>query len=237
MQELLDYLNMNSGAFNALFSGVVAISTVVYAVLTWRLVSETRKMRHAQTEPKVAVTYRSREEWMALVDIVVKNIGLGPAYDIKFEIAPVTDGGASQELIKELMERNFMNAGLSFLAPDQEVSSFFTNATDKFEEKMASRLSIKASYKSATGEQYLSEYLIDLSELRGMERIGEPPLYKIAKNVEKIAENIKGVASGNRRVKTDIYTSEDREKAEAERRAYYEEHKQKQQDNEPNPGS
>lgn len=237
MQEFLDYLNKNSGAFNVLFSGVVAISTVVYAVLTWRLVSETRRMRHAQTEPKIAVTYRSREEWMALVDIVVKNIGLGPAYDIKFEIAPITEGRATQELIKELKELNFLNAGLSFLAPDQEVSSFFTNAAEKFEEKMVSQISIKASYKSATGEKYLSEYLIDLSELRGMERIGEPPLYKIAKNVEKIAESIKGVASGNRRVKTDIYTAEDREKAEAERRAYYEELKQKEQNNEPKSSS
>ena len=163
MQELLNYLNQNSGAFNALFSGVVAISTVVYAVLTWRLVSETRRMRHAQTEPKVAVTYRSREEWMALVDIVVKNIGLGPAYDIKFEIAPVNEGGATEELIKELKERNFLNAGLSFLAPNQEISSFFTNANEKYEDKMASQISIKASYKSATGEKYSSEYLIYLS--------------------------------------------------------------------------
>ena len=145
-KELLDYLNQNSGAFNALFSGVVAISTVVYAVLTWRLVSESRRMRHAQTEPKVAVTYRSREEWMALLDIVVKNIGLGPAYDIKFEIVPITQGEATQELIKELKERNFLNAGLSFLAPDQEVSSFFTNANEKFEEKMASQISITGSW-------------------------------------------------------------------------------------------
>ena len=39
---------------NLLFSGIVAISTVVYAFLTWQLVSETRKMRKVQTEPSVA---------------------------------------------------------------------------------------------------------------------------------------------------------------------------------------
>ena len=37
------------------FTGVVALSTVVYAFLTWRLVSETRRMREVQTEPRVSV--------------------------------------------------------------------------------------------------------------------------------------------------------------------------------------
>jgi hypothetical protein len=130
-----------------------------------------------------------------------------------------------------------LNTGLSFLAPDQEVSSFFTNANEKYEEKMASQISIKASYKSATGEKYSSEYLIDLSELRGMERIGEPPLYKIAKHVEKIAESIKDVASGNRHLKADVYASEDRGKADAERRAYYDGLKQQEQNEKPKSGS
>ena len=40
---LVEFLNENSGAFAV----VVAIATVVYAILTWRLVSETRKMREA----------------------------------------------------------------------------------------------------------------------------------------------------------------------------------------------
>jgi hypothetical protein len=30
-----------------IFSGVVASATVVYAILTWKLVSETRRMREA----------------------------------------------------------------------------------------------------------------------------------------------------------------------------------------------
>lgn len=49
---VLEFLNENRGAFAVAFSAVVAITTVVYAILTWRLVSETRKMRVAQTEPR-----------------------------------------------------------------------------------------------------------------------------------------------------------------------------------------
>ena len=38
-----------------IFTGVVAISTVFYAILTCKLVSETKRMRKFQTEPRVVV--------------------------------------------------------------------------------------------------------------------------------------------------------------------------------------
>jgi hypothetical protein len=44
------FLNDNSGAFTVIFAFIVVIATVIYAVLTWRLISETRRLREAQTE-------------------------------------------------------------------------------------------------------------------------------------------------------------------------------------------
>ncbi len=41
--QSLEYLNHNSGAFNVIFSGLVAFSTIVYAFLTRSLVSEQEK--------------------------------------------------------------------------------------------------------------------------------------------------------------------------------------------------
>jgi hypothetical protein len=72
----------NATAFNLMFSGVVAIATVVYALLTSKLVLETRSLREAQTEPRVEVFMRITDVWIRGVDIVVKNIGAGPAYDV-----------------------------------------------------------------------------------------------------------------------------------------------------------
>jgi hypothetical protein len=37
-------MNLND-TLQIVFSGVVALSTVVYSILTWRLVSKTRRMR------------------------------------------------------------------------------------------------------------------------------------------------------------------------------------------------
>jgi len=47
LEKLLEFLNQNSGAFAVIFSAMVAFATIVYAILTWKLVSETKKMREA----------------------------------------------------------------------------------------------------------------------------------------------------------------------------------------------
>ena len=70
------------------FSATVAGSTFVYAILTWRLVRETKRIRLAQIEPMVSVTYHPREEWNSFIDFRIKNIGAGPALDIKLDVAP-----------------------------------------------------------------------------------------------------------------------------------------------------
>lgn len=51
-----------------------------------------------------------------------------------------------------------------------------------FEEKLQTQIQITSRYKSASGRQYEQRHLIDLSELNGVRRIGEPPLLKIAKH-------------------------------------------------------
>lgn len=62
MDDLLKFLNDNSGALSVIFTGVVTLATAVYAALTWQLVSETRRMRKVQTEPKLEITLRSIDE-------------------------------------------------------------------------------------------------------------------------------------------------------------------------------
>jgi len=129
--DYLDFLNQNSGAFDVIFSFIVAISTVVYAILTWRLVSETRKMREAQTEPKIFITIQPREEWINFIDMIIQNIGLGPAYDIQFKVEP--DFKITKS--RSLSEIGFIKNGLKYLAPNQKIKFFLTNLAENFEEK------------------------------------------------------------------------------------------------------
>ena len=60
------------------FTGVVAASTVVYAFLTWRLVSETRRMREVQTEPRISMSLALSDRFgSGGLELVIRNEGQG----------------------------------------------------------------------------------------------------------------------------------------------------------------
>lgn len=74
-------------------------------------------MRQAQTEPKVEVVIKSREAWISLIHVSVRDIGLEPAYGISFDIAAEKGGEGVQALIEDFTRANFSNTGLSYLGP------------------------------------------------------------------------------------------------------------------------
>jgi hypothetical protein len=177
MINILNFLNENNGAFSLIFSCVVALATVIYAVLTWRLVSETRRMREAQTEPNIFVNLQPREEWINFIDMVIQNIGSGPAYNIH-------------------------------MIYDKD-----------YELKIKSIVKINIVYQNKNGKTYENRYVLDFSEFIGLTQLGEPPLHKIAKNIEKIENNIGHLCSGFSKLSVISYSKSDVEAEYAERRA------------------
>jgi len=173
---MLAFLNQNSGALTVIFTGVVTLSTVVYAVLTVVLVVETRKMRQAQTEPRVEVTIKPRDEWISLLHVHVRNIGLGPAYDISFIIEAETGGDGAKTLIEDFTRTQFFKTGLRYLGPGQEVVSDYSPMVERFEEKLESVLTFEVRYRTATGKRYENRYRLDFSEFKGRTQLGKPHL-------------------------------------------------------------
>lgn len=218
---MLEFLNQNSGALTVIFTAVVTISTVVYAVLTAVLVAETRRMRHAQTEPKVEVVIKPREEWISLIHVYVRNIGLGPAYDISFNITAEKGVEGAQALIEDFTKANFFKTGLTYLGPGQEQVSDLSQMTEKYDQKIESVLVFDVLYRGATGKQYREKFRLDFSEFKGRSQIGKPHLYAIAQHLEKIQKDFHNIATGFKRIKADVYDSEDREQERKE----WEEHR------------
>lgn len=215
MSDVLDQLNKNAGALSAVFSGVVTVATVVYAWLTAKLVDETRQMRRVQTEPRVEVSYRVRDEWINLVDICVRNIGLGPAYDIRLEARSDSSAKGAASLLEGLQKLASFNKGLSYVGPGQEHSSFWSSMIDGDRSKIDARLVVFCSYRSATGATYRHDCILDLSELKGISRVGEPPLHKIAKHIEQIEKDLTRITGATGRLRVDEYNQQDREREHA----------------------
>src|SRR5947208_9205421 len=72
-------------SWSFVLSAVVASATTVYALLTWRLVAETKRLREAYSEPHVGVSVLPSEyASTGFADLVIRNDGLGAAIDLRF---------------------------------------------------------------------------------------------------------------------------------------------------------
>ncbi len=210
MIEFMNSLNSSSGAWTVIFSGVVTGATVVYAILTWRLVKETRLLREVQTEPAIEIFLKPLEIALHFVRLHIKNVGLGPAFEIKFSITATEGGDSAKGLIRDFTKTKFLTHGLKYLGSGQERISGYTQMTEDYEGKIASNLVIEISYKSALGKKYHESLTVDMSEHEGTYQLGTPHLYSIAESLKKIEKTTRDIATGFRRPKVDIYTAENR---------------------------
>ena len=154
MADILNILNQNAGALTVLFTAAVAVSTIFYAILTWRLVSETRKMRKVQTEPKIHISTEHHERAFQIVYLKITNIGLGPAQNVSFNPTIILGGESAEKLLEELTASNFFSVGLRHFGPGDIKRSSYTEMPNDFEGKTSSVLSFKVSYESVTGKKY-----------------------------------------------------------------------------------
>lgn len=222
LSEAVAYLNNNSAAFSLIFAAVVTISTVAYAILTWNLVSETKRLREVQTEPRIEITLRPLDFAINIVRLHVSNIGFGPAKNVRFASHATFGGEAAEKLLEEFNTANFLKVGLKYFGPGHELHSGYTEITKDFGAKIASVLVYDVGYESISGKQYKDQITIDISELKGTNQLGTPNLYSIAKNIEEIKKEFSHVVSGFHKIHVDLYTAEDRAKEEADRIAVME---------------
>lgn len=215
----IEEINKNAGLIGLLFSLVVTVATVVTAWLNARLVNETRRMREAQTEPAMQVTYRIRENYLSFPDVVVKNIGMGPARDIRFEISADMPSGDANDAVDSLNKLACFSNGLAYLGPGQEFSSFWTSMYENHASKIQTKVWITCRYRSMSGSKFEDRCLLDLSELKGISRIGTPPLQHIEKHLSAIQKEMEKWSRAGSRLKADVFTQADRDAEQAEREA------------------
>jgi hypothetical protein len=180
-------------------------------------------MRQAQTEPKVQVIVKPWDEWINIVHIYIRNIGLGPAYDISFNASAEAGAEGAQELITDFTKANFFRIGLKYLGPGQELVPGFSQMTKNFDKKIESILVFTVHYRDAIGKKYQESFRIDFSEFKGINRIGKPHLYSIAQNLEKMQKDFEKLATGSKRIQVDIYDNDDRQEEQNE----WDEHRNK----------
>ena len=171
------------------FSGVVTGSTIAYVILTAKLVKETRIMRKSQVEPQIIAYLDLAETKAAIVYIKTKNIGLGIANNVKFNIIKDLDYPDS----RKLNDYKYFSEGVNYFPPSHEDKHLLFSFQEEADSKTIDYIELEVEYESILKEKKTERYKLEFKELTGKGNLIPPDThignisYKLEK-IEKILE-------------------------------------------------
>ena len=215
---------MSSENLQMLFTAIVSVATVVYAILTFIIVKETIRLREAQTEPEIIVYLQPSEDLPSIWDIVVRNIGEGTAYKIKWEFDQ--DAILVKERGSRLDEQNFFTKEISYFAPGQVYRSIFGVSAELLASPAPPALMLRVSFENRKGKKYRREYSIDPMQFYGRTWVGRHGIREIAESLKDMQKDLSHVVSGFSRLNINTFDASDRTKAHrAEQKHFAEQRK------------
>lgn len=214
--------NMSSWV-TAIASVVIAMLTIVLAKETWELrliqLSQIDQIRKDSIKPSISLFLKSTPFAINLIDVHIKNNGTGTAQNIKFTFKNANEDvqDVFMYLLEKLNKLVILDKGISSLGAGEHRTSFvfsFIELHEKFGDKALECITeVNLTFEDIEGEKYSSKSFFNFTEYKGISTIGDgDPLYKISSNLEKIQKDIGYFSSGFHKLKTDIYTNEDRER-------------------------
>lgn len=128
------FINANS----ALWSFLVTVATIVYVILTYKLLKETQKARLDSIQPYVIVDFYYKKTFLYMT---VKNFGNDSAFDIEIEVSPK---------IKISLNK------IAFLAPEKQITQ---NLLMPYSREDEVDITIKLQYKSSRNKTFQHSYI------------------------------------------------------------------------------
>lgn len=208
---------------SALATVCIAILTIFLAKETWVLrliqLSQIEQIRKNAIKPSVNMHLKSAPVSYNFINVHIINNGAEVAQNITFKFTNKSE--ETQDVYDYLKEKFsklvILSNGISSLGADEERTSFlfsFIELHQKFGDKALEYIAeVDIEFQDIEGTVYSSKSYFNFTEYKGITELGGgEPLYKISSTLAKIEKNIGHFASGFKKIKTDIYTSNDREK-------------------------
>ncbi len=176
-----------------IFSGLVTLSTIVYSILTWKLVSETRKIRKFQNTPDINIFFERAEADASFVYIVFKNSGLGHAKNVKFEILKDFEFYDNQHF--EIKKKGIIKDGLENFYSNQFYKFFITDLSQKNAEKRDDNIIIQVTYYDIDDSKVIKKFNLSFSGVSGTSVLSPPDNYvgRIAHELKEIKQQLKKI--------------------------------------------
>lgn len=186
---MFDVLNDNAGALQAVFAFFVALSTIAYVVLTRSLVRETAKLRKAETDPKVVV-YLDIPEFTRLLNVVVVNIGQGPAYDVSFQFSRDV-----QDIDGNVLAEVGFFRGIPFFPPNQTMQTILGTTLQLMGKTKLEPVTATVMYRSSDHTWFSEPFVLSTAIYDNLMVTGEAPVKVLTDALGKTTDAINKVAT------------------------------------------
>ncbi len=194
---------------------LVAPLTLGLVALTGILARETRAMWVQNRRPHVVVSIEPHR-YINFVELIVENVGQGPAFDINTLIAPdmtVRRNG------KDVSLGSISLLCLPLLKPSQRVATFL----GRWNEISPERAVAKVTCRDSLGQNLQFENVIDLASYKSIVTLGENSADKAAKELEKLRTAIESFVSGRAHPSINVLSTHDGHMKRVEEEEQYEE--------------
>ncbi len=165
--------------------GELIASIITIGLVAWYTVL-THKMLRNSNKPHIVVRLGiNNTHTDSSINIVVENIGTGPAKHIK-----ITPSCSNTEKLFDLpLEKiGFIKHGIEYLANGQTKESFLTNIIEKFEKQKKTPISVEVTYTDSAGKAYPPEtFTLDFYEF---DWVGTAGLKTTAGHLHTISETL-----------------------------------------------
>jgi hypothetical protein len=162
IDQFIEWLNKNSGAMTIIFSGLVALATLIYAILTGMMWFEMRYTNKRLERPNVNAIFETSSSYAPLTKLIIKNIGCVPVYELAISIDPLDFPGLRP--YKFLKDISLFHRSIPVLCESQEISTLLFSFLEIKETPFVdSILTFKLSYKTPKGKTCQQSYSYDLA--------------------------------------------------------------------------
>lgn len=172
---------------------MTAVVAVIAAIFAGYQVKEARRTREAQSQPFVMVDIQPSRVWQNLLMLVVENIGMTLAQDVKITFTPALATSLADSALPQSV---LLRDGIPALPPRRRIEVLFDVSHDRLAAKLPLRHDVVVTFKDHRGrDQEPLRYVVDLTFLYDLESVGERNLHHAAKALEEVNKTLKSWSS------------------------------------------
>ena len=163
--SIIEWLNGNHGAVTAIATFIIAISAIVSVWISKQLATENRLLRKASTEPEVAAFLRADSRVKRARNLVLANVGQGPAKNVMFNIL-ASRADFERHQVSSVLPTNSAIKAASFLPQGESIESFFGMSHILSQQPQLQPFEVVVTYEDLRGTPREVTYRLDVDETK-----------------------------------------------------------------------